>query len=230
MKIKLSLNGRVMEQRKVKRESQFVMTCPILPQTNGEPLEVVLKANRHFVPSRFGDQRQPAFGVSTQGNWVGLDSRCNGTDGSAASAVSGGFTVRRPRWVGFEAVPTTNLTGVPFRISGANLFSVPIARVKAWRGASQFGNCRWRLFQPMVFHSRHDGLAEYSNRTRKNPLFRETETIPFMNKTPSDHLRLGCCDGWSRWLIFATGQRLENVFAWPLRELPALARRDWDRS
>jgi glycosyltransferase involved in cell wall biosynthesis len=63
MKIRLSLNGRVMEQRKVKRESQFVMTCPILPQTNGEPLEVVLKTNRHFIPSRFGakDNRRLAF-------------------------------------------------------------------------------------------------------------------------------------------------------------------------
>ena len=63
MKIKLSLNGRVMEQRKVKRESQFVMTCPIMPPTNGEPLEVVLKSNRHFVPSRFGakDNRRLAF-------------------------------------------------------------------------------------------------------------------------------------------------------------------------
>ena len=63
MKIRLSLNGRVMEQRKVKRESQFVMTCPIFPQTNGEPLEVVLKTNRHFVPSRFGakDNRRLAF-------------------------------------------------------------------------------------------------------------------------------------------------------------------------
>lgn len=54
MKIMLSLNGRVMEQRKVRRESQFVMTCPITPQPNGEPLEVVLKTNRHFVPARFG--------------------------------------------------------------------------------------------------------------------------------------------------------------------------------
>jgi len=65
----------------------------------------------------------------------------------------------------------------------------------------------------MVFHSCHDGLAEDSNRTRKNPLFRERETIPFINKTPSYHSRLGCCDGLSRGLIFATGQRLESVFA-----------------
>ncbi|MCI0419807.1 MAG: glycosyltransferase [Acidobacteria bacterium] len=63
MKIKLSLNGRVMEQRKVRRESEFVMTCPIAPQSNGEPLEVVLKTNRHFVPARFGakDNRRLAF-------------------------------------------------------------------------------------------------------------------------------------------------------------------------
>ena len=63
MKIKLSLNGRMMEQRKVKRENQFVMTCPIVPHTNGEPLEVVLKTNRYFIPSRFGvkDDRRLAF-------------------------------------------------------------------------------------------------------------------------------------------------------------------------
>jgi glycosyltransferase involved in cell wall biosynthesis len=63
MKIQLSLNGRMMEQRKVNRENQFVMTCPIVPQTNGEPLEVVLKTNRYFIPSRFGvkDNRRLAF-------------------------------------------------------------------------------------------------------------------------------------------------------------------------
>lgn len=63
MKIRLSLNGRIMEQRKVRRESQFVLTCPIVPQTSDEPLEVVLKTNRHFVPSNFGakDNRRLAF-------------------------------------------------------------------------------------------------------------------------------------------------------------------------
>jgi len=63
MKIRLSLNGRVMEQRRVKRQSEFVITCPVSPQRNEEPLEVILKTNRHFVPSRFGtkDNRRLAF-------------------------------------------------------------------------------------------------------------------------------------------------------------------------
>ncbi len=64
MRIQLSLNGRVVEQRKVRRENRFVMTCHLAPEP-GEAtlLEVGLRTNRHFVPSRFGakDNRRLAF-------------------------------------------------------------------------------------------------------------------------------------------------------------------------
>lgn len=63
MTIRVSLNGSVIQQKKVRRESQFVMTCPIQPQLSTEPIEVALKANRHFVPSHLGvkDNRRLAF-------------------------------------------------------------------------------------------------------------------------------------------------------------------------
>jgi hypothetical protein len=64
MKIKLSLNGRVVEQRKVKRESQFVMTCPILHK----PTESLSKSSSKptgICSFTLWQERQPPSGVST---------------------------------------------------------------------------------------------------------------------------------------------------------------------
>ncbi len=64
LKIKVRINGKLVEQRKVKRTNHFEIDHPLSEEFLGAHLlEVCLTTNKHFIPSHFGskDHRRLAF-------------------------------------------------------------------------------------------------------------------------------------------------------------------------